>query len=99
LKVTRKIKKDISKIKDLRVFRYIKKLRLQKNITEREMLIIYQTFVENIKTEEQMIEVITFVLTITVSHISSGIVWWFGTTCIRIISPKFTSQIGDSKII
>lgn len=46
-----------SHIKDPSVPRYIKKLRICKNIPEQEMVTIYTTFNNNIKTAQQLMEV------------------------------------------
>ena len=52
----RRLRRDISAIRDINVARYIKKLRVCKNISEREMITIYSTFLDNIKTEDQFYE-------------------------------------------
>jgi len=56
----RKIRREVSAIKDPAVPRYIKKLRTRKSIPENEMIKIYQTFVNNIKTEEQLLEFLSY---------------------------------------
>mmetsp|Transcript_24426 Transcript_24426/g.34241 ORF Transcript_24426/g.34241 Transcript_24426/m.34241 type:complete len:672 (+) Transcript_24426:134-2149(+) len=56
----RKLRRELSKIKDPAVPRYIRKLRICKHIPEPEMIQIYQTFVDSIKTEEQLMEFISY---------------------------------------
>lgn len=53
----RKQRLESTLINDANVFRYIKKLKIQKNISETEMIRIYTCFLDNIKTEEELVEV------------------------------------------
>lgn len=47
----------MSAIRDPNVIKFVKKLRISKTINEREMMVIYQCFLDNIKTEDQLVEV------------------------------------------
>lgn len=53
----RKLRLQMSAIKDPNVKRYIKRLKTAKFINDQDMLNIYSTFIENIKSEEQLVEV------------------------------------------
>lgn len=56
-KEDRKQRFELKVIKDPNVFRFIKKLRVKKNISEADMIRIYKCFLDNIKTEQELVEV------------------------------------------
>jgi hypothetical protein len=61
----RKLRMELSAIQDPKLPRFIKKLKTCKNISDHEMISIYQTFLDNIKTEEQLVEVkLQFIVTL-----------------------------------
>jgi len=56
----RRARREASTIKDLQISKYTKKLRVCRNVTELEMINISQTFLDNIKTEEQILEFLSY---------------------------------------
>jgi len=56
----RKTMRDMNAIKDSIVPLYVKRLKVKKCISEKEMLLIYKTFLDNINTEEQATEFLSF---------------------------------------
>jgi len=51
-----KARREASAIKDSKVARFVRKLRVMRDISDSEMLYIYKTFLDNISTEAQLME-------------------------------------------